>query len=67
MNKEEARYLIGGVLSESVYKNPNQNAVKEKIKEAKEIMEEEYGIPKATLPQIVFHVLKYYIKEHKRD
>ena len=67
MNKEESKYLISGVLQEGVYRNPNQNAVKEKIEEAKEIMEEEYGIPKATLPQIIFHVLAYYVKEHKRD
>ena len=67
MNKEESNYLMGAVLQEAVYKNPNKNLVKEKIKEIKQIMEKEYGIYKATLPQITFHALTYYINQHKKN
>ena len=68
MNKEESKYFMTGIMQESVYRNhPNQNAVKEKIKEIKEIMEKEYGIPSATVPQTIFHAVTYYINQHKKN
>ncbi|BCV01686.1 MAG: hypothetical protein CM15mV44_0770 [uncultured marine virus] len=55
MNKEESKYFMTGIMQESVYRNhPNQNAVKEKIKEIKEIMEKEYGIPSALCHKLYF-------------
>ena len=42
MNKEESKYFMAGIMQESVYRNPNRNLVKEKIKEIKEIMEKNH-------------------------
>jgi len=67
MNKEESKYFMTGILQDGVYRNPNRNLVKEKIKELKEIMEKEYGIPKATVPQAIFHAMTYYINQHKKN
>ena len=32
----------------------------------KEIMEKKYGIPSATLAQIIFHLITHYLDNHKK-
>lgn len=66
MNKEEDVYLRSGILQEGIYRNPRKNELKEKIKQIKEIMEKKYGIPSATLAQIIFHLITHYLDNHKK-
>ena len=66
MNKEEDVYLKSTILQGGIYENPRKIELKEKIKEIKEIMEKKYGIPSATLAQIIFHLITYYLDNHKK-
>ena len=66
MNKEEDVYLKSTILQGGIYENPRKIELKEKIKEIKEIMEKKYGIPSATLAQIIFHLITYYLGNHKK-
>jgi len=64
MNKEEDVYLRSTILQQGIYKNPRKNELEEKIKEIKKIMEKDYGIPSATIAQIIFHLITHYLDNH---